>query len=164
VTENIHAAWDCTTCHVKPTDALTAGHLFDDLTAGLAEVDFAGGLSAGGVYDGNGVCSNLYCHGTGRVPGSYSDDRPAPTCHGCHPDWTSSEALLGTMSGDHDEHVGDIACAGCHGGVVSAGNDIVAPALHVDGAVETAFPAGFTFVGGTCTGVCHGESHNGRSW
>jgi hypothetical protein len=160
VTESIHAAWDCTTCHDKPTDALTAGHLFDDDTPGLAEVDFAGGLSAGGVYDGGGACSNLYCHGTGRVAGSADSDLPPPTCHGCHPDWTSPEAVLATMSGDHGEHVGDLACSACHGAVVSAAGAVVSPALHVDGAVQTTFPAGFTFVAGRCTGTCHGELHD----
>lgn len=45
------------------------------------------------------------------------------------------------------------------------GNDTVTdPAQHVDGQVDTGFPSGMIYAGGTCTGTCHGVDHNGSSW
>jgi hypothetical protein len=34
----------------------------------------------------------------------------------------------------------------------------------VDGIVENGFPSGMVYDGGSCTGVCHGEEHDGRDW
>jgi predicted CxxxxCH...CXXCH cytochrome family protein len=164
VGETIHAAWDCTECHAKPTSALTPGHLFDDDSPAAAEVVFDGGLSAGGAYDGNGGCSNLYCHGDGRRNGAVTASATR-TCHLCHPDRTSGEGALEGMSGDHEDHVDEgVACAECHPDVVSLQDTIVAPERHVDGAVAVRLPQGMTQVGSTCTGTCHGEAHDGRNW
>ena len=165
VEPTIHAAWDCAICHNKPLDALTPGHLFDDSTSGVAEVVFGGDpLAPTGSYDGNGGCSNLYCHGTGLVNGDVGPTETR-TCHMCHPDATSPEGLVDDMSGKHDEHVGEVPCGECHGEVVEGASTIVAPALHVDGSVSTSFPqpqmqvvddgAGVR----TCTGTCHEEEH-----
>jgi hypothetical protein len=162
VEETIHAAWDCTTCHVKPDDVLTPGHLFDDLTAGLAEVTLGGGLGAGGHYAG-GSCSDVYCHGTGRSPGDV-DALFQTSCSGCHPD-PSTEGRWDAMSGDHEDHLEeDITCSECHRDVVSDQLAILRPDLHVNGTPDVHLPPTISFDGDTCTGSCHGEQHNGRNW
>ncbi len=154
--ENNHIAWDCNQCHTKPMDVLSAGHVFDN-TPGVAEVNFAGGLSRGGVYSGNGQCDNLYCHGTGRANGSYNDSRATPTCATCHPN--------AGLQGRHRNHLGEATCSECHGDTLNNNGTIGDIALHVNGHIDVAISApGFSFVGGTCNGTCHGEGHNGRRW
>jgi predicted CxxxxCH...CXXCH cytochrome family protein len=168
VNETIHTAWDCTTCHVKPDNVLFAGHLFDDDTAGVAEVVLGGGLGAGGSYS-PGTCSDVYCHGTGQTPGDVSIAAFASSCDGCHPDASSGENRWESMSGDHEDHLDEGAvCADCHGAVVSRQQDVLDPALHVNGTPDVRLPAGMSFTGTTCTGTCHlgdeNEQHNARNW
>lgn len=134
-----HPAWDCTQCHVKPSSATSAGHMFDavnDTTAGAAEVGLGAGLSPAGNFDASATtCSNLYCHGSGSTNGS----APAFTtmidsCNACHPDSTTP-ASWPSMSGAHDEHLqAGVGCASCHAAVVNSSNAIVNPDLHVNGA------------------------------
>ncbi len=160
-----HAAFACTECHVVPTDALTPGHLFDDATAGQAEVVF-GGLSDQGQWDGL-TCSNLYCHGyRGGDDGVMDHTAPTPSCSGCHPDPTSGEAAWETrMSGRHKDHLGNgVRCHECHGASVDASMAILDPARHVDGVADVQLVAGMTRTGGSCSGTCHGEVHVNRVW
>lgn len=165
VERNIHPAWDCTTCHDKPTDALTPGHLFiDDATPGVAEVDFSAGLSAAGSYGGAGACSNLYCHGNGRsgATGSMTSGGSLD-CGGCHADRDNPRGL----SGEHDEHVQEgVQCESCHGSVVEGWTTIADPDLHVNGEREVYITEGPTWNSGTrsCSGSCHGEYHANASW
>jgi hypothetical protein len=87
-------------------------------------------------------------------------------CTACHDDQTVPRAS-NTLRGGHEDHVlGErFVCQECHRSVVNAVNGIVAPALHVDGSVQVAFlAAGFSYVGGRCTGSCHGENHQGERW
>lgn len=161
VTRTIHAPFDCEQCHAKPQDALTPGHLFDDDTPGRAEVAFAGGLSPQGAWDGNGTCSNVYCHGNGRQNGDATVGEQR-TCQMCHAD--------ATLGGEHGEHLGSddgppIVCADCHADVVDTALAIVEPALHVDGEVSVTM-ATVTRTGDRCTGACHGEAHDDaeHSW
>jgi predicted CxxxxCH...CXXCH cytochrome family protein len=161
VTGTISRSFDCTACHVKPTDVLSMNHAFDS-TPKVAEVTMAGGLSAAGVYNGGGSCANMYCHGTGLVNGAYVDGSPTPTCAGCHPGLGSTSTAWGTMSGAHRKHLGlGYTCAECHSAVTTDGTTIAAPMLHVNGAKDVAFLAtGFAYSGGRCTGTCHGTNHN----
>jgi predicted CxxxxCH...CXXCH cytochrome family protein len=153
VTRTIHAPFDCEQCHRKPQDALTPGHLFDDDTPARAEVAFADGLSPQGAWDGNGTCTNVYCHGDGRVNGDATVGEQR-TCEMCHQD--------AALSGEHDLHLGDAdaVCGECHADVVEGTETILAPGLHVDGAVSVTLPAGMTRTGNRCTGSCHDEDHD----
>lgn len=161
----LHGAYDCTRCHTKPLDALTVGHIDGD---GRAEVRMDG-RNAAAVYDrGVSSCASTYCHGDGVTPspvirwtvgGPYG-------CASCHDDQTVPRAS-NTLRGAHEDHVlGErFTCQECHRSVVNAVNGIVAPALHVDGSVQVSFlVAGFSYVGGRCTGSCHGENHQGERW
>lgn len=156
VTQYQHAPYDCSQCHVKPVDVLSSGHVFDDTDA-RAEVSFAGGISAQGVWDGNGGCQTLWCHGNGiSNDGAYQHDDAPPTCGGCHP-YPGTENLDYTaMSGQHRRHINEgIQCAECH--------DPLAIESHVDGKPDIAITAaGFSFNqdSKSCTGLCHLKPHN----
>lgn len=165
VTETIHAAFDCVECHQKPTDPLTAGHLFvGDATPGLAELSFAASLSDRGAY-GAGTCSNLYCHGNGLGDNGEVSSGESLDCDGCHPDATSGQRGWDEMSGRHDDHLGEgVACGECHSLTASGDSTIVGPSYHVNGVKEVALPSTMTRSGNSCSGTCHGERHDSRSW
>jgi predicted CxxxxCH...CXXCH cytochrome family protein len=152
-----HPAYDCVQCHVKPTDALSAGHLFDDLTPAVAEVDLSAGISSGGQFDGTSTCTNLWCHGDGAGDNGRVRKGDGPLdCNSCHPQ--------SGLNDEHAEHLGEgVDCAECHPDV-SAQLDIVDPTLHVDGAVQIELPATMDYDGQRCDGVCHGETHVNRTW
>lgn len=157
VSERNHAPFDCSECHKKPTDVLSPGHLFDD-TKGVAEVDFSGGRSHEGVYEGQGACSNLYCHSDGRGNlGAYTHELERPSCTTCHD---------ARRTGAHGEHIGEdgITCQDCHGTVVGAAMQIINPALHVNRELNLALPSTMSRSNATCTGSCHGERHQSREW
>lgn len=154
-----HAPIDCSTCHVVPTSALFAGHLFDDDTPGQAEVTLSG-LATGGSWSGQSC--TVYCHGDGQVDGSIEHTDGPRDCRSCHPDQTNDAGWRG-MSGRHEDHLDEgFVCADCHGLTVDAAGGILDASLHVDGEVQLDLPV--SYLDGTCTGSCHGETHNGRSW
>ena len=166
----VHAAFDCTQCHAKPTDALTPGHMFDS-TPGKAEVTFANGLSAGGAYDAaTGKCSALYCHGNGQGNnGTATKTMAKPTCTSCHPNLGSSSTLIATMSGQHSRHLNGVGakCYECHGKVVNSSNAILDVTLHVNGMKDNFFTGtNVTYNAATkkCNGTCHGKTHSGDGW
>ncbi len=164
VQETIHAAYDCTQCHVKPTDILDYGHVVRDITPGFGEIDYTQGLSRIATYY-QGTCSNTYCHGTGLVPGEVTDGDGPLGCGDCHPDAASPPAQWNAMSGRHALHLGEgITCSECHGSVVDATQGIVNPALHVNGGPDLLLAGTVTFLGASCTGSCHGHNHQNDAW
>lgn len=160
-----HAPYDCTTCHMKPTDVLTVGHVFDD-TSGRAEVRFSEGVSAAGRYETAGRCANLYCHGNGQTPGSVVHTDGPRTCNDCHAGPNAGRSRWDTMSGAHSDHLREgVPCSDCHGATVDATNAIVTPVNHVDGNVQLSFSAStMSRTNGTCTGACHGQDHDAEIW
>lgn len=165
-TESNHAAYDCDQCHVKPTDVMSASHVFDD-TPGSVEVVFTAGLSPTGDFQGAGTCASLYCHGNGRTTGSWDHTRGQPTCSQCHAGPGSTSTAYGMMSGQHRRHLTrNMTCNDCHSSTVDATGTITAPANHVNGTKEVAFSvSGFTrSAAGTCTGSCHNERHSSERW
>ncbi|MEZ4237196.1 MAG: c-type cytochrome domain-containing protein [Myxococcota bacterium] len=154
----LHLAFDCALCHAVPTDALTPGHLFDDATPGRAEVAL-GGVAAGGSYAA-GSCT-VSCHGDARQPGTITSG-DAIACGGCH-----AVSQFRQLSDPHERHIDEgIGCQECHGTVSSAPYEILPAqrAQHLDGDIDLTLPAGMTRSGETCSGTCHGETHNGRHW
>ena len=172
VGSTIAAKIDCVQCHVKASDVLSPGHIFDD-TKGTAEVDFGGGLNTQGRFDETTGCSNLYCHGNGRTDtGSVSKTAAAMTCTSCHAGMASDQAGRATMSGQHPLHLGvsGVTCGDCHNSVTPDGVSIAAAGLHVNGTREVVFSPdsapgfGFDASAQTCTGSCHGHAHAGQGW
>jgi predicted CxxxxCH...CXXCH cytochrome family protein len=153
----IMPAYTCDQCHTTPTDALTPGHLFDDPTAGEAEVVIQGGSYA------PGTCSDLYCHGNGRgFNGVVDSDAGARDCSSCH----GGAQNAGTLSGRHGDHVREgILCSECHADA-QGNNGIDQPELHVNGVKDLDLPANMVFdpTSRRCDGTCHLERHNSRAW
>lgn len=148
---------DCTTCHIKPVDAMSIGHVFD-ATPMTAEIDLQldGRNPMGSYTSATGTCANLYCHGNGQVNGSFTDGLTA-TCTSCHGGAANNRAGL---TKNHRDHHDKYACAECHQGVVATGSAaITTPALHVNRAKDVKFLQGGTYDLGTktCSGLaCHG--------
>ena len=149
--------YDCSICHVKPTDAFSVGHI--DPRPG--DVTFSG-LAAGTNYNYTTYqCTNIYCHGNGNgtngsAPwvGAYTNN-----CSSCHPAVPSS--------GKHSRHVNaeGYACSECHSCVVASGSTTITnQALHVDGKKDYCGPAGFNATTKRCTLSCHGENHSSDRW
>lgn len=161
VAGRITDAFDCFECHLKPTDALSPGHLFvGDTTPGVAEVRFDLGRFDAGTYAGR-ACTT-YCHSNGRGgAGQVAVDAGPRGCLDCHGGLPAGAGL----SRPHDDHLDEgVGCEECHGATVSAASAIVGRGLHVNGTPDVELPAGMARTGGLCTGSCHGEAHNGRSW
>lgn len=156
------SANDCTTCHTKPVDVMSIDHVFDT-TAQKAEVSLIlDGRNPGATYNGNGTCTNMYCHGNGQVTGSYTDGLAPMTCSSCHGSKANNFAGL---SGQHRDHHAQFQCADCHRGVVATGSTVIsAPALHINKARDVQFSVpNFTYTNGTCTGLCH-DNHTAERW
>jgi predicted CxxxxCH...CXXCH cytochrome family protein len=163
VVGTLHAPYACSQCHVQPADVLSEGHAFD-ATPGRVEVTFSAGLSPDAAYDGNGGCSNLYCHGDRRVNGSVEHSAAATECNSCH---AFDDARK--LSGRHDAHVNGgllgflfdkVACSECHSAVIDLEGEIIGPDLHVNGQVDLSVAAqGITYDGTRCNGTCHGAPH-----
>jgi len=166
VTQTIHGAFDCTECHVKPTDVLSDGHLWDG-TAGVAEVDLSGGLSHAGSWNHDGMtCANMYCHGNGQGNNGTVTAGDGPlSCHSCHADMTTSGSWS-SMSGEHRKHLRKgFKCSACHQDTVDSGSNIISAAKHVNGQADVVFETtDITYNGSTCNGRCHNENHSNRHW
>ena len=162
----LHAAFDCTECHLKPEGPLTAGHLFvEDLTPGKAEVDFSGGLSSAGSWNGGGLCSNLYCHGDGQERlGEKGHVGSLDTCgQSCHR--SADFEGLPELGGRHTLHIEDrIGCADCHESVIDQDNVIIDVSLHVNGVLDVQLEHDLGWDGSTCSGQCHGHDHASETW
>lgn len=160
----------CETCHSVPTDVLTPGHIFvSDDTPAVAELDFSGGLSTAGTWDG-ATCSNLYCHGNGQGNnGEVSISESIDDCTSCHPHRDSGRSGWATMTGAHLKHLEEgegFECGDCHKSVVDTWEPIRETSLHVDGAVSISLVSGMTWNASakTCDGECHEETHSDRWW
>ncbi|MEQ1501857.1 MAG: hypothetical protein ABMB14_06485 [Myxococcota bacterium] len=158
----------CVECHDDHNDVMTPNHMFDD-TPGVSEVHFDRSIAEITVWDSAGkTCTNNYCHGTGsRDDGTAHDDGQALDCESCH---ATEKAGWQTMSGLHAAHLdkdGTITCNDCHAAVIDRDGKIATATRHVDGARDVAFFENTITSqdgGGTCSGVCHGEDHDGTGW
>lgn len=166
---DLHTAFACESCHTTPSNVLSAGHLFvGDDTPGRAETSFIDSLSDAATWDGNGSCSNLYCHGNGQGDnGTISHTATVDGCDDCHAAKSSGENAWKRMSGAHEDHLDEgVDCHECHQATVnSSDNAILDPSLHVNGTKDVVLRSEMTRnANGTCTGTCHGERHSGRNW
>ena len=145
----LHAPYECTQCHLKPTDVLSVNHIFDS-TPARSEVNFQNGLSVDGTYTQEG-CDNLYCHGTGQSLGGWSIEQGAVTCTSCHANQTSGRSGWRNMSGQHEDHLREgITCDECHGSVVGSEERLVNINLHVNGHLDLSFSSNITRNNGRC--------------
>ncbi|MEO7729859.1 MAG: CxxxxCH/CxxCH domain-containing protein [Kofleriaceae bacterium] len=162
-----HAAWSCSFCHTQPSGALTPGHI--DGTGGVvqAEVRFSS-LNPSSVFSTtSNTCTSSYCHGSGagaKTSPAWTSTQALGCVDGCH----GGDPNRTGMSSNHRRGDHRVPCATCHKSVVN-GNNIINPALHVNGVKNVAFaPAGSSYNAATksCTGTgngCHG-SGTMRGW
>jgi len=157
---NMHAAWDCGECHVKPSSAMSPQHVDGD---GEAEVVFSSLNPVASYSATSGDCANLYCHGDGRNDNGTATWSANPTlsCSSCH------SATGSGLSGRHSKHASHgITCDECHSTVVDAGMGIIGLALHVDGVpdVDFAGPGTYDPSNGRCSGLNSGPCHDPETW
>ena len=131
----------CTDCHTVPLDQDDPAHIDGDGVAELTWGARAGADQAAPAWDG-ATCTGVYCHGETLSAGTETT-----------PAWTvvdGSQAACGTCHGlpPTDNHPASTDCAACHGAVIDAAGNIIAPELHVNGVVDVAFD---------CTS-CHGSA------
>lgn len=161
---HIEAGYTCDQCHYTPTDYLTNGHVFGDVTPGYGEVDYSAGYSPVATY-ANGQCSNTYCHGNGIADNGFIAQGQGPLgCTSCHPNAGSTPIEWAQMSGRHQLHLqqAGAACYECHGNTVDANNTVIGPNYHVNRQKDLYNPN--MTLGATCTGTCHGYNHANAGW
>lgn len=140
-----HVAMECETCHIVPEDTRDAGHIDTPLPA---EVTFQGLALEGGASPtymaSTRTCQDSYCHGA-TLSGGFETS----------PVWTAQggQARCGACHGlpPVGDHPADFRCSHCHGEVIDAAGDIIAPELHINGNLE--------LVGVACDS-CHGANGN----
>jgi predicted CxxxxCH...CXXCH cytochrome family protein len=154
-----HPAYSCTQCHISVTDVLSPGHIFDG-TPGVSEVIFTGGISLAARYS-RPACTNVYCHGTGRVNADEPDFAPnvsqlggtltysgcgqgAPACHL----FTSLSATHGTHRSPPSGLVLPVDnCEYCHVAAASGSSAIGDANLHVNGQADVGFGSRYRYQG-----------------
>ena len=136
----------CVECHNTPGNVYAEGHVDTPLPA---EIQFQGTLSSkmtAGLtptYDQSILrCSNVYCHGNFKNGNTNyalvwnANSIFASVCGTCHGDPskpTTAEKALPKTSANGGTHPNNLACASCHGDVVNAGIQIIAPLKHMNG-------------------------------
>jgi predicted CxxxxCH...CXXCH cytochrome family protein len=163
---------DCASCHVKPADALAAGHVDGAVTVtGYTGTNPAmlGSMQDPGWNATTGTCATAYCHGatlqggTLTTPSWTTLDGTQAACGTCHgiPPPTGRLAQIhyqGAFMHLHDLHVGTgYTCKACHPGY---GIDLTPnKAIHVNGAVDIGnWIQQWNPVTGSCTKTaCHGS-------
>src|SRR6266702_180107 len=131
----------CEVCHVKPSDALSTGHI----DGGTAEVVFSGlaAQASGAAWNrAAATCASTYRHGATLLGGT----KTAPV-------WTATDGSQIGCGACHGvpppaPHVQNAACGSCHPGYT---NTSVNSATHVDGKLDLAAM--------TCSS-CHGSATN----
>jgi predicted CxxxxCH...CXXCH cytochrome family protein len=163
----MHAAWDCTMCHIKPTTALTPGHIAGN---GLVQASMAfSSLNPSGTYSFMTYgCGTVYCHGNGQTAGTAPawTSTTALACTSCHNTPSPGTSATG-MSGAHNTHINgqNMKCSQCHSTVVNTIPAIINTALHINGVKEVSFSAGGTWTPATksCSGLV-GGCHGTKTW
>jgi predicted CxxxxCH...CXXCH cytochrome family protein len=169
-----HDVYDCTMCHVKPTNAESPKHIDGGGTV-QATVQFTTLNSASAYSTTAYTCSNNYCHGSGvatKTSPAWTSTTALACVDGCH----GGDPNRTGMSGEHrrtdtnngkNSHKGS-SCNTCHAGVVDANGNIINLALHVNGAKDVKFSGtnGSSTAGTynssnkTCSNIgCHGSEN-----
>jgi predicted CxxxxCH...CXXCH cytochrome family protein len=162
-TTTMHGPWNCSYCHTQPSSALSPAHVDGDL---VSEVVFSPLNPAATYNQGTGTCSNLYCHGNGRVDDGSDTwvNNPTYDCRSCHDDSNGGQNL----SGRHRKHIADekMECHECHQDVLDAGQNIIDVLLHVNGVKDVSMVAGGNWdpAQQRCSGLPDGACHGTESW
>ncbi|RJQ54010.1 MAG: CxxxxCH/CxxCH domain-containing protein [Nitrospiraceae bacterium] len=131
----------------------------------------------------NGSTIGVYPVTAGTPPdcrGCHTKLSPGNSCWSCHGTAANGGQPNGSafpdVAGEHSKHSGFASCSVCHGsnGTGSSNHGPSNRTAHADADVDIQFTGEatgivFTRSGlnnghGTCTGTCHGETHNNRTW
>ena len=138
-------AYDCSMCHVVPTDIFSAGHIDGDGFAELSMSDCNGGSYA------SPTCSSVYCHGNGKstnAGGSATWTGGGMGCQSCHPS--------NNLSNTHGDH--GFACGTCHGLTVSGSSTIIDPVMHINCVKDVSGSFNYNASNRQCSSIsCHGS-------
>lgn len=139
----------CDSCHQVPTEDDSPGHIDD--SDNRAELRFGAIAAADGaepIFNGNGTCSNVYCHGATLAGGSIPNpvwnvvDGTQSQCGACHGVPPPAPHPVGGT------------CGSCHPTMSPSDNRVfLDPLKHINGILEV------TGGGGGCDS-CHGSSGN----
>jgi len=152
----MHKAYDCSVCHLVPSDLATVGHIDSALPAEVTfGVEAKGDLRQPGAalkptFDGqSGACANTYCHGLdlASMPAPLWTQTATLACNGCHgmpPEKTLSGATHVASS------LGN--CHYCHPAVVDAQGKLTDKSKHADGKVDV--------LSTMACNACHGNANN----
>jgi len=148
-THNYSSPVTCSTCHIVPTNANSAGHIDSALPAeitfsGLALVNPRTVAGTPTYNTGTYQCSNVYCHDYQRFKNGYADDSTAPAANRT-PTWNAT-LLVGNNVSDCNQchgyppagsHPQQTDCSTCHSHVSTVNNiSFNDDTKHVNGTVE----------------------------
>jgi predicted CxxxxCH...CXXCH cytochrome family protein len=134
-----HGAIACDECHVVPESVDSPGHADTDRPAELVFGELAKKEARDPSYDPERrTCVDTYCHRDARPVWS-EPKSSAETCGSCH-------GLPPAAP-----HPQSDRCSACHGDVIDAERQFIAPERHADGNVD--------FTAGECQ-QCHGGPSN----
>jgi len=181
---------DCTACHGQPpsgnTYPDTAGahaihvalpsinnncSVCHDGAAHNSQVDVAiqasfDAKSGAAVYNGDGSCSNIICHGGQTTPVWWSGTINVETqCSSCHASGTSQ--YNGYYSGQHSRHISrGYACTVCHNSAkLQSGHFTNLATSAFEQSAASTIGGGSTSVGSYANGTCSSVvCHSSRSW
>jgi hypothetical protein len=170
---DLKAALPCSACHATPSDALDDGHfMVGDSTAGTAETDFNSSIAPEAIWDAATLsCSAVWCHGDGQGHNGAAKIGETEACGTCHAGPDSDRDGMKTLSGRHAHHMNlGYTCRNCHESIADDDGRITDIEEHVNGVVTLDIPEAAEMAvddGGAtphCTGTCHGERHEDRTW
>lgn len=153
--------FDCTACHPKPADVFAPLHgngvvnvtgytgTDPDLLAAVKDPGFSAPTAAAAS------CATSYCHGatlasqgSNKAPLWTKVDGTQAACGTCH--------AVPPTTGLHATHMGGTWCTLCHDGIANdAGDQIVTPALHVNGRIDVIPANGRVWLGTWDCISCH---------
>ncbi len=149
----------CSTCH-NGAGSGTVNH--DNGVVDVAFLSAYNAKSGTAVYNSDGTCSEVSCHGGQKTPVWLSGFIDVNTqCTSCHAFGTSEYTSF--VSGQHDFHVNveHFPCDKCHDTVKLSVNHFTSLNTPVmEGPASATVLSSLTYTNGTCTPLCHGT----ESW
>ncbi len=152
----------CNTCH---TGSGSGSLNHDNGVANVAFPSVYNAKSGAAVYNANGTCSNVSCHGGQTTPSWLTGTLDVfSQCTSCHSQGTSAgnPQYNSFWSGQHALHVGTLGfgCTGCHDPFPLAVNHFTSlNTSTMEGPASATIRTDFiTYANGSCTAVCHSNT------
>jgi predicted CxxxxCH...CXXCH cytochrome family protein len=152
-TERFSRKVDCSECHDPVTHFNDPSHIGPNpdnraeiIFGSLARNSLPGDSIPHPIYDGNGKCSNVYCHGNFRQGNRNAqpvfNNPGSVVCGSCHGDPAMGNPTPGAPNNFQSPHFSFYTiqfCANCHGSVIDSSGSFVNKSRHVNGQVDLNF-------------------------